>query len=94
MFAGSVKFKIRHDFCEAFLPLITDNAKASLDNEDGCQLFDVCVDKNDRCNIFLYELYDDEAAFATHLATAYFKSFDKSVAPMVQDKQVDTYHRL
>lgn len=94
MLAVCVKFKIHQEFCEAFLPLMMDNARASLENEDGCQLFDVCVDKNDRCNIFLYELYDDDAAFARHLATAHFKSFDKSVAAMIKDKQIDTYRRL
>ena len=57
MFAVCVKFKIRHDFCEAFMPLMMANAKASLDNEDGCLLFDVCVDKTDQSNIFLYEIY-------------------------------------
>ncbi len=43
----------------------------------------------ERC--FLYEKYDDRAAFDRHLASAHFKSFDATVAPWVVSKDVQTW---
>ncbi|MEM7522936.1 MAG: antibiotic biosynthesis monooxygenase [Pseudomonadota bacterium] len=38
--------------------------------------------------MFLYEVYDDAAAFDAHLASDHFKDFDAAVAPMVAAKTV------
>jgi quinol monooxygenase YgiN len=54
----------------------------------------VCVDPKDRTSVFLYELYDDRAAFDAHLATAHFKKFDPAVAPMLAAKAVRTLERV
>jgi quinol monooxygenase YgiN len=43
---------------------------------------------------FLYELYDDEAAFAAHLETPHFKAFDREVAPWVVGKVVHAWRKL
>ena len=40
--------------------------------------------------VFLYEIYDDRAAFDAHLASPHFRAFDAEVGPWVQDKQVET----
>ena len=91
MFAVTVLFKIREGDLAAFLPLMTENAAASLKSEPACRQFDVCTDPARPDEVFLYEIYDDEAAFKIHLETAHFKSFDAAVADMVQDKTVRTY---
>ena len=52
------------------------NAKVSRETEPGCRQFDVCVEA-DTGRTFLYELYDDRAAFEAHLASAHFKAFDE-----------------
>jgi quinol monooxygenase YgiN len=53
----------------------------------------VCVDSADKASVFLYEVYDDRAAFDAHLATAHFKRFDAAVAPMVASKAVRILRR-
>ncbi|MHA7773810.1 putative quinol monooxygenase [Roseibium sp. M-1] len=91
MFAVTVVFKIREESMEAFLPLMIENAKASLKHEPGCRQFDVCSDPAHPLEIFLYEIYDDAAAFQAHLATPHFKSFDARVSEMIEEKTIRTY---
>ncbi|MEO0750268.1 MAG: putative quinol monooxygenase [Pseudomonadota bacterium] len=88
MFAVTVIFDIHEGRMEDFLPLMLENARASRSTEPGCQQFDVCR-AGDR--IFLYEIYDNRAAFDAHLATAHFLSFDAAVAEMVAGKTLETY---
>ena len=70
---------------------IRENAAASLREEPGCHHFDVCTSPDDPTEIFLYELYDDRAAFDAHLASEHFRAFDAMTADWVADKQVHTY---
>jgi (4S)-4-hydroxy-5-phosphonooxypentane-2,3-dione isomerase len=93
MYIVSVQFTIKPERVAAFMPLIVDNARASREQEPGCRQFDVCTDPAAGNVVFLYEAYDDRAAFDAHLATAHYKSFDAAVADMVISKVVRTYVR-
>ncbi len=88
MYAVTVTFTIAAGRMSEFLPRMIANARTSLNDEPGCQLFDVCTDPGLPDTVFLYELYDDRAAFDAHLHSAHFKAFDAAVAEMVTDKQV------
>jgi quinol monooxygenase YgiN len=92
-FVVTVVFRPKAEHRMAFRTAILENAAASVKNEPGCSLFDVCESKDGQ-EIFLYEIYDDEAAFKAHLATAHFKQFDAKAGPWVEHKQVLTYLRL
>jgi quinol monooxygenase YgiN len=94
MFAVTVVFRIREESIDAFLPLMIENAKASLKLEPGCRQFDVCSDPARPLEIFLYEIYDNAAAFQVHLDTPHFKRFDAAVAEMIEEKSVRTYSRV
>lgn len=91
MFAVTVMFEIKVEHAGVFLPLMIANAKASLNDEPGCKQFDVCCNPAKPTDVFLYELYDDEAAFKLHLQTPHFKSFDAQVASMIENKTVQTF---
>lgn len=93
MYIVTVEFTLEPDKVAAFMPLMVENARASRDREPGCRQFDVCVDPQAPHIVFLYEVYDDRAAFDAHIATAHFKSFDAAVRDMVADKKVRTYTR-
>ena len=88
MYVVIVDFKIKPERLAEFMPLMLENARASRETEPGCRRFDVCVDPKEKTSVFLYELYDDRAAFDAHLATAHFKRFDPAVTPMVASKAV------
>lgn len=94
MYAVTVKFDLFSDKMQYFLPLMHANARASVEQEAGCQQFDVCVDPSSPNALFLYEVYDDEAAFQSHLKTEHFRNFDAETAGMVASKEVATYSEI
>lgn len=91
MFVVTVTFTIKPEMIDAFLPAMVENARTSREVETGCQQFDVCSNGD---TVFLYEIYDDRAAFDLHLASDHFKSFDAYVADMVSDKQVAVFDEV
>lgn len=93
MYAVAVTFKLKPDCCKAFLPLMQENARTSLAVEPGCQQFDICLDEVAE-TVFLYEIYDDRAAFDAHLESAHFKSFDGATKDMVAEKVVCLYSEV
>jgi quinol monooxygenase YgiN len=92
-YAVIVTFAVQPPYRKAFRDAILENASASRTLEPGCSVFDVC-ESEDGSEVYLYEIYDSEAAFREHLATDHFRRFDALVAPWVVDKRVKTYHRL
>ena len=94
MFAVTVVFTLKSGSAEAFLPLIKANAATSLGDEPGCHQFDVCWDPARPDEVFLYELYEDAAAFDAHLAAEHFKAFSAASADLVADKQARTYTQV
>ena len=94
MFAVVVTFQVNLADWDAFMPLMHANAATSLTQEDGCHRFDVCTDPARPCEVFLYELYTDAAAFELHLDSAHFKSFDTVVNAMIASKSVATYEQV
>lgn len=91
MYAVTVTFQIRVGRMDEFLALMTANARTSRENEPGCQQFDICRSDD---QVFLYELYDDRAAFDAHLASAHFKTFDAAVAEMIEEKQIALFDEV
>lgn len=90
MFAVVVTLGIDPAAWTQFLPLMHANADASR-AETGCRYFDICTDPERPNEVFIYELYDDAAAFATHLQTPHFLAFDAAVTDMVILRDVRTY---
>jgi quinol monooxygenase YgiN len=85
-FAVIVRFDIAAAARGDFLSLVRANAATSL-AEAGCRRFDI-VEAADA--VWLYEIYDDGAAFKTHLETAHFREFDKATRTIVRTKSVET----
>lgn len=93
MLAVVVEFRIRPAHVQAFHAAIVDNARRSLQTEAGCRQFDVCRDPAEPAAFFLYELYDDEAAFQAHLRTPHFLQMDAATASWVDSKRVRRLQR-
>ena len=90
MFVLTVKFVIKDEHTQDFMPAMRENAAASLSLEPGCLQFDVCSNE-DGTEVFLYEVYTDADAFEVHKGMDHFKEFDAGTAPWVADKQVASY---
>jgi quinol monooxygenase YgiN len=93
MYVVTVLFSVQPENVDAFREAMEAQARASLENEEGCIQFDVCTDPDDANVCFLYEIYTDKQAFDAHLASAHFKAFDAKVTPWLVSKSVRAYSR-
>ena len=94
MFVITVEIDVGEADLAAFMQEMRENARASVADEGGCRQFDVCVDPQQPTSIFLYEIYDDKAAFDQHLAAPHYQRFDTKTKAMVSRKQVRVLERL
>ena len=93
MYVVTVEFVARPAFADAFLREMVANAAASREREPGGRQFDVCASAEDG-DVFLYEVYDDRAAFDAHLASPHFKAFNAATVDWIERKTVRTYARV
>ena len=93
MLVITVRFRINDGFEERFLARAAQQASDSLGREAACRQFDVCASPADPRLILLYEIYDDDAAFAAHLASAHFLAFDQETRGWIADKVVERWTR-
>lgn len=91
MYVVTVTFTVAPEDAAAFVARVKRQAADSLSLEPACRRFDVCLDPETDGRVFLYEIYDDRAAFDAHLASAHFAAFDAEVGPSVRTKKVETW---
>jgi len=70
-----------------FLEAIKENG-ANAVKEPGCREFNITVMANNPNHVFLYEVYDNEAALNTHRQTEHFKKYQAATANMIADRNV------
>jgi quinol monooxygenase YgiN len=85
-FVLHVALRIKPQNVDAFMAKVLENA-ANARKEPGCRRFDVLVDPKDRTHAMLYEIYDDEAAFEAHQATAHFKRYIAEAVPLLASRE-------
>ena len=73
------EFRVSAENRARFLELCAYDSERSVADEEGCQRFEAVSPIDDPQTIILVEVYDDEAAFDTHLATPHFKVFADGV---------------
>lgn len=85
-----VEFRLHPGTADAFWPIVMANARASVADEPGCRRFDVLTPEapGDPDTVWLYEIYDDAAAFDAHLASAHFERFAEASAPLIASRRV------
>jgi quinol monooxygenase YgiN len=91
MFVVTVTFEVMPDKAKDFHKAVLKQAENSLKLEERCRRFDVCVDNEHNHRVFLYEIYDDAAAFQTHLQSDHFKAFDAVVRPWLLNKTIENW---
>ena len=70
-----VEFEIKPEAMERFMELIHENARRSVSDEPGCRQFDVLRVRETANKVMLYEIYDDDAAFAAHIKMPHVATF-------------------
>lgn len=91
MFAVTVSFKINPGRMEEFLRHMRINAQSSMRDEAGCHRFDICTDPSRPDEVFLYELYADEAAFGVHQTMPHFAAMGAAAAGLVASRDLRSF---
>lgn len=94
MYVVTVEFVAKPQYHNVFLEALVHNARASRETEPGCRQLDVTIDDAEPPSFFLYEVYDDRAAFEAHVGTPHFLEFDAAIRDWVSHKRVCTYRRI
>lgn len=87
LFVSAVDLDIAPAETEKFLAALKENGAASV-KEPGCQRFDIMVLASNPNHIFIYEVYDNEAAAQAHRTTDHFKKYAATTATMVTKREV------
>jgi autoinducer 2-degrading protein len=94
VFTLIVHFVIKPEHAEEFLAAVVRQAINSKQQEPACLQFDVNRSPSDPTHFFLYEVYINAAAFDAHKQTLHFADFSKTVADMIQSKEVTFFDRI
>ncbi len=70
-----------------FLDAIKENG-ANAVKEPGCREFNITVLASNPNHVFLFEVYDNEAALEAHRQTPHFKKYQAATQGMVADRNV------
>lgn len=91
MFVVTVTFEVKKEAIRDFRAAVLQQANESLTQEPGCRRFDVCIDAARPERVFLYEIYDDSAAFDSHRRTPHYARFIAVSGPLLAGKAVETW---
>ena len=94
MLAVCVDFEVDPASLDAFLTIMQKNASDSLANEVGCHQFDITQDLRNPTKIFLYELYDDAAAFDLHKQASHYLEFNQLAREMITAKSLRLLQKI
>lgn len=92
MFAVSVTFTAQPSKIEQLRHLLTEHAARTLRNEAGCRRFDIGTNADRPDEVFLYELYEDEAAFRVHSDAPYLADFFDEAKDLIASKQASRWN--
>ncbi|MGV4981458.1 putative quinol monooxygenase [Streptomyces sp. NRAIS4] len=79
MYTVAVSFTVPAERRAEFVDAALEDGRRSLADEPGTRAFDLIADAEDPDRFYLYEAYDDEAAFEAHCAGEHFARFFAAV---------------
>jgi autoinducer 2-degrading protein len=87
VFINAVDLDIVPTETAKFLEAVKENGEFAV-KEPGCREFNITVLANNPNHVFLYEVYDNEAALNSHRNSEHFKKYQAATANMVSGRNV------
>lgn len=75
MFTLMAKLTVASEYRETLIKILIEDGQISLKDEPGTLRFDLIQDSSNPNILFLYEVYENEAAFSEHTKGEGFKKF-------------------
>ncbi|WP_148863861.1 putative quinol monooxygenase [Marinobacter fonticola] len=88
MYCIVVKNVVKEGSRDKYLAAMLPNAKASVDNEEGCLVFDVLEAKEEPNTFYLYEIYTSPDALQIHKQTDHYLKSRPLISDLVVDQSV------
>lgn len=89
-----VFIEAKREHAEAMRAVLAPYARACLENEPGCQRFDVALDPVDPAAFLLFEVYVDQNAYLAHREMPHYAEFKQAIEPWLASRRVLTYELL
>lgn len=94
MLVVTVHFQAKADQVNAFREAILFQARSSRENEAGCLQFDVVQSPEDQAQFFVYEIYEDEAAFEIHKNSEHSARTREAVADLLEERDLRIWRKI
>jgi autoinducer 2-degrading protein len=75
---------------DAYLAALKENGAAAV-HEPGCHEFNITVSPKDPNHVFIFEVYDNAAAFEAHRTTDHFKKYAATTKDMVAKRDARAF---
>ncbi len=89
-YINAVDLDIKPGEISKFLELVKENG-ANAVKEPGCREFNITASRTDPHHVFLFEVYENEAALTAHRNTDHFKKFAAGTASLVVGRNVRAF---
>ena len=73
---------------ENYLVAIKEVGAAAIKTEPGCSEFDITVSQKDPNHLFIFEVYENAAAFDAHLKSDHYKKYAATAKDVVTKREV------
>jgi len=84
-----VEFTLDKSRVDEAIELLSDIQLQTLENEEGCLVYDVLLSEEDPARVFIYESYESEAAYKVHSNASYFKEIVlKKLKPLIKSQKI------
>jgi len=91
MFAVMVNVHVKPEKKDDFLKEMLADAEGSINNEEGCLLFNIIEDSDDPNCVHLYEVYTSAEAFEVHKKSPHFVRWIETTADwLAQPLEIST----
>jgi autoinducer 2-degrading protein len=87
VYINAVDLDIMPSEMAKFIEAVKENGEFAV-KEPGCREFNIQVLASNQNHVFLYEVYDNEAALTAHRNGEHFKKFQATTANMVSGRNV------
>lgn len=67
------QMNLDENYFDQVVDLLSELQQNTLENEEGCVVFDVLLVEDDFTKIFIYESYENASAYQAHTNSAYYK---------------------
>jgi (4S)-4-hydroxy-5-phosphonooxypentane-2,3-dione isomerase len=92
MLVITVRFNLKSAHCANFRARVRRQAQDTLAAEKDCHRFEICSSPENAEQIFLYEIYTDEAAFQAHLNSPHFLAFKSDTQDWIESSVVERWN--